>query len=205
MSAKETENERLILEAAEAEFLEKGYAKSRTTEIAKRAGLNHAMLHYYFRTKENLFEVVVQRKAQLMSEVMLFTFNQELPFLEKMKKGIEEHFDFIAANDKLPNFIFNEIRHDEKLKELFINISREKAKLLLESLKREIDIEVSKGTIRYIEPYDLLYNIASLNIFVFVGAPIICGIVGFTKKQFQRFLEHRKRMNVEVILNQLKV
>ncbi|MCD7898329.1 MAG: TetR/AcrR family transcriptional regulator [Bacteroides sp.] len=86
MSAKETNTENLILEAAEAEFMEKGYGKARTTEIARRAGLNHAMLHYYFRTKEHLFEVVFERKAKLMSEIMLFTFQQDLPFLERIKK-----------------------------------------------------------------------------------------------------------------------
>lgn len=87
IAAKETNTEQLLPEAAEAEFLEKGYGKARTTEIAKRAGVNHAMLHYYFRTKEHLFEVVFRNKAALMSEVLYFSFNQDLPFLEKVKKG----------------------------------------------------------------------------------------------------------------------
>jgi len=205
MSVKETENERLILEAAEAEFLEKGYAKSRTTEIAKRAGLTHAMLHYYFRTKENLFEMVFQQKAQLMAEMMSFSFKQDLPFLEKVKKGIEEHFDFVAANSKLPNFILNEIMHDDKLKDLFINILKEKVLAILDSLKQEIDREVGKGTIRYMDAHDLLYNIVSLNLFAFTSTPIINGIMNFGEKQFEKFLKHRKQMNVELILNQLIV
>lgn len=65
MAPKETTTEQLILEAAEAEFLEKGYGKARTTEIARRAGVNHSMLHYYFRTKENLFEVMFQKKPKV--------------------------------------------------------------------------------------------------------------------------------------------
>ncbi len=205
MSIKETDNEKLILEAAEAEFMEKGYGKSRTTEIAKRANVNHAMLHYYFRTKENLFKVVFQRKAKVMSEVLLFSFMQDLPFLEKIKKGIEDHFDLVSQNAKLPNFIFNEIAHDEKLKILFVNIIKEKAMLILDNLKEEIDQEVSKGKIRYINPYDLLFSIVSLNIFVFIGKPLISGILDLDNSQFSQFLEHRKQMNVEIILNQLKV
>lgn len=202
MSAKETNTENLILEAAEAEFMEKGYGKARTTEIARRAGLSHAMLHYYFRTKEHLFEVVFERKAKLMSEIMLFTFQQDLPFLERIKKGVEDHFDFVASNDKLPNFIFSEILYNENLKKIFVNIIKEKATPVFKSLKREIDMEVSKGTIRYIDPQDLLLTMLCLNGFIFISAPALSGIGNFDIKQF---LEHRKQLNVEIILNQLKV
>lgn len=205
MSIKETDSEKLILEAAEAEFLEKGYGKSRTTEIAKRAGVNHAMLHYYFRTKENLFEVVFQKKAKLMSEVLLFSFMQDLPFLEKIQKGIEDHFDLIAQNAKLPNFIFNEITHDHKLKDFFVSIIKEKANVILNNLKQEIDNEVHRGAIRYIDAYDLLISIVSLNIFVFIGKPLLSGILELNDNQFSQFLEHRKQMNVEIILNQLRI
>lgn len=206
MLIKETENERLILEAAEAEFLEKGYGKSRTTEIAKRAGVNHAMLHYYFRTKENLFEVVFQKKAKLMSEVLFFTFEQELPFLDKIKKGISEHFDLVAANSQLPNFIFNEISQDENLKKVLVGILKAKADLLIAKLKEEMKKEVEKGTIRYMEPYDLLLSIVSLNIFPFISKPLVSGILKLhEEKEISQFLEHRKQMNIEIILNQLKV
>ena len=205
MSIKETDSEKLILEAAEAEFIEKGYGKSRTTEIAKRAGVNHAMLHYYFRTKENLFEVVFKKKAKLMSEVLLFSFTMDLPFLEKIKKGIEDHFDLFAKNPGLPNFIFNEIAHDDRLRTLFVNVIKEKANAIRDSLKQEIDNEVEKGTIRYIDAYDLLFSIVSLNIFVFIGKPLVLGILELDEDQFLRFLEHRKQVNVEIILNRLQL
>lgn len=205
MSIKETDSEKLILEAAEAEFIEKGYGKSRTTEIAKRAGVNHAMLHYYFRTKENLFEVVFKKKAKLMSEVLLFSFTMDLPFLEKIKKGIEDHFDLLAKNPRLPNFIFNEIAHDDRLRTLFVNVIKEKANAIRDSLKQEIDNEVEKGTIRYIDAYDLLFSIVSLNIFVFIGKPLVLGILELDEDQFLRFLEHRKQVNVEIILNRLQL
>ncbi len=202
MAIRQNNNEKLILEAAEAEFLEKGYGKARTTEIAKRAGVNHAMLHYYFRTKEHLFEVVFQKKANLMADLILFAFRQELPFLERVKKGIEDHFDFIAMNRQLPTFIFSEIQHNKELKKIFIAAVREKALLVFDSLKKEIDEEVQKGTIRYIEPVDLLLTMLSLNCFVFISAPVLSEIVPV---DLTRFLEQRKRLNVEIIINQLKI
>lgn len=205
MIEKRTETEKIILEAAEAEFLEKGYGKSRTTEIAKRAGVNHAMLHYYFRTKENLFAVVFQRKAELMSDVLFLTFKEDLPFFERVRKGVEEHFDFIKLNRRVPNFIFNEILHDEKLKNLFINVLKAKVTSVLESLQQVINDEVEKGTIRHTNAYDLIYNIVALNVFAFLSMPIISGIMDMDDKQYSKFLEDRKQLNVEIILNQLKV
>lgn len=206
MIIKETDNEKLILEAAEAEFIEKGYGKSRTTEIAKRAGVNHALLHYYFRTKENLFEVVFQKKAKLMSEVLIFSFEQELPFFEKIKRGISDHFDLIAANSKLPNFIFNEISQDDNLKRIFLGILKEKAIMIIAKLKEEINREVAKGTIRYIEPYDLLMTIVSLNMFPFISKPIILDILNLqAEKDISQFLERRKQLNIEIILNQIRI
>lgn len=206
MIIKETDNEKLILEAAEAEFIEKGYGKSRTTEIAKRAGVNHALLHYYFRTKENLFEVVFQKKAKLMSEVLIFSFEQELPFFEKIKRGISDHFDLIAANSKLPNFIFNEISQDDNLKRIFLGILKEKAIMIIAKLKEEINREVAKGTIRYIEPYDLLMTIVSLNMFPFISKPIILDILNLQgEKDISQFLERRKQLNIEIILNQIRI
>ena len=91
--------EQAILEAAEQEFLNKGFAGARTTSIAEAAGVTHAMLHYYFRTKEQLFERILDEKMRLMSRSVLTAFGQpDLPLPERIRDGVESHFDFIAAN-----------------------------------------------------------------------------------------------------------
>jgi len=90
--------EQTILEAAEREFLNKGFAGARTTSIAEAAGVTHAMLHYYFRTKEQLFERILDEKMRLMSQSVLTAFGQPgLPLAERLRNGVERHFDFIAA------------------------------------------------------------------------------------------------------------
>ena len=107
MKTKDTESE--ILKAAEQEFMLKGFDGAKTTSIAHAAGVTHAMLHYYFRTKEQLFERILTEKVQLMSESVLAAFGQPgLPLLERLKDGVTCHFDFIAANPQLPRFIVNE-------------------------------------------------------------------------------------------------
>ena len=106
----ETSNtEQSILKAAEKEFLKKGFSGSKTTEIAKEAGVTHAMLHYYFRTKENLFNKVFEEKARQLADTFLSRVDESLPFLEKIKCFIEAHFDLLTANPELPLFIYREI------------------------------------------------------------------------------------------------
>ena len=107
-SQRDTED--LILEAAEKEFLEKGYLGAKTTSIAEAAGVTHAMFHYYFRTKDKLFDKIVSDKLEKLSEIMLGVIgNPELPLKERIVQGVERHFDFIRANPQLPRFVFNEI------------------------------------------------------------------------------------------------
>ena len=111
MTKPQQNKEQAILKAAEREFLTKGYAGARTTSIAEAAGVTHAMLHYYFRTKEHIFERILDEKMRLMSESVLAAFGQPgLPLPERLRNGIERHFDFIAANPDLPRFIVNEVR-----------------------------------------------------------------------------------------------
>ena len=106
---KEDNTEQLILKAAEEEFLEKGFVLAKTTEIARRAGVTHAMLHYYYRTKENLFEQVFRQKVQLVAKSLDTAFDEQLPFAQQLETLIQVHFEFIQANPRLPFFILNEI------------------------------------------------------------------------------------------------
>lgn len=205
MAKKETDKELLILECAEKEFLDKGYANTKTTDIAKRAGVTHAMLHYYYRTKENLFEIILKNKVEILIEMFLFPLEQDIPFVDKLKKGIEGHFDFIASNPKLPNFIFNEILNNEANRKRFLKLLQPKVKELVIAIDADIKEESTKGKIKYIEAYDLLYTIISVNVFVFLASPVVKGIMNLNNKQFEEFKKHRKRQNVELIMNLLKV
>ena len=102
--------EKKIVEAAKELFIENGFAETSMSDIAAKVGINRPVLHYYFRTKEQLFERILTEKVQLMSESVLAAFGQPgLPLLERLKDGVTCHFDFIAANPQLPRFIVNEV------------------------------------------------------------------------------------------------
>ena len=103
-----------ILEAAEKLFLEKGFALTSTTQIAEAVGCNQAMVHYYYRTKDRLFEAVFEKKIKLFVSNLLHIGEENIPFKEKLRKRIESHFDMIKANPKLPFLIYNELTTNPK-------------------------------------------------------------------------------------------
>jgi AcrR family transcriptional regulator len=198
--------EQIILEAAEKLFIEKGYTATRTTEIAQVAGVNHAMLHYYFRTKENLFNQIFEQKAGQLLVFFLTAFNRDLPFFEKLKIGIEMHFDLLAENPGLPAFVLREIILDKERKKVILRKALPVGMQIVETMTKAINEEVSQGHIRPFRARDLLFNIASLNVF-----SIMIAQVGFDvpkdkeSEEFKNFLAERKQNNVEVIINSLKL
>lgn len=203
---KPKDTEAMILQAAEKEFLEKGYAGARTTAIAEAAGVTHAMLHYYFRTKDKLFEKIVSDKMEKLCEMLLMAINHpELPLKERVQNGIEGHFEFLRANPDLPRFIINELaEHPERMETLRGTLLKN-ATSLLESLQEEIDRLASCNRCGRVDARMLLIDMVSLNVFLFLAAPIVKTVAGSIYGDYDLFLEMRKRENVKTILGKLKL
>lgn len=200
------DTETRILQAAEKEFFEKGYAGARTASIAEAAGVTHAMLHYYFRTKDKLFERIVSGKINMLGDIVLSAIgDSNLPLEDRIRQGIERHFDFISANRDLPKFIVNEVltrsEHIELVKQNALHIVNN----LLNNFQHEIDEYAAKGLCRQVDARMLLIDIVSLNVFPFMAAPIVYGAIGDTYGSYDDFLVMRKKENVETILNKLKI
>ena len=205
MSQKKQNKELLILEAAEQEFLEKGYDGARTISIAQAAGVTHAMLHYYFRTKEKLFERIVDEKVHLMSQSLQAALGDaSLPIVERIRYGIGLHFDFIASNPELPRFAINEIFSRPERCQMMHNRIDIIAKSLYTSIQHEIDKAAEHDERKKIDARMLLLSIISLNIFTFIATPFIKPIMGDLMSDRKRFLEARKRENIETIMCRIK-
>ncbi|WP_455670277.1 TetR/AcrR family transcriptional regulator [Phocaeicola faecalis] len=197
--------EQAILKAAEKEFLKKGFSGSKTIEIAKAAGVTHAMLHYYFRTKENLFNTVFEEKAKELAETMLSHVDESLPFPDKLKASIESHFNLLASNPELPLFIYKEILANDNGEEVCKRTILPKFKLAAKYLEASLNEEIAKGAIRPIMAEELLISAISLNVFVFVGNPLIRLLLQEKGEDYHRYLERRKQENVETILSRLRI
>lgn len=196
------DTESLIMEAAEAEFLEKGYAGAKTTKIAERAGVTHAMLHYYFRTKEMLFEKIVSGKIEQLGEILLDVVgNPELPLVDRIREGIICHFDFLIANPLLPRFIINELAlHPERINPIRDKLMA-KAGEVLSDIQKEIDALPGVN----VDATMLLADIISLNVSPIVAAPMLKGAVGAMYGDYDKFLELRKQENIHTILSKLNL
>lgn len=206
MKEKEDINtQQAILDAAEEEFLINGLASTRTTEIAKKAGVTHAMLHYYYRTKENLFNHVFEKKIKLITTLFANKVEEDLPFNEKIKIIVEEHFNFLASHPHLPFFVLNEfITNKDRLK-WFVILASPSIDRIIKKLTTDIDEAVNKGEICPIDPVNLVIDIVSLNVFSFVAHPLIKGLAEQMGKDYKTLLEERKKENITVILKRVQV
>lgn len=205
MSNEEKNCEQAILEAATHLFLSKGFAATKTIEIATEAGVTHAMLHYYFRTKENLFNRIFEQKIELMRKSLSLLFgNREIPLLERVRMGIEAHFDFLAANPEMPRFVINEMVSNPARQDLLRDSVSSIAFEFIGPAQQELDEAAARGEINPIRAVDLLCDIVSLNIFAFIMFPIARILAVPFYGGEREMLEARRRENVEIILCRLK-
>ena len=197
--------EQAILQAAEHEFLTKGFDGARTISIARAAGVTHAMLHYYFRTKEHIFERILDEKMHLMGQSILTAIGQSgLPLQERLSDAIGRHFDFIAANPDLPRFVVNEIvSRPERYDTMRVRI-RKIADPLMRDLQQELDESAEQGLTEPIDARILLLDIISLNVFSFIAYPILEPVLGDLTADRDRFFALRKAENIEIILRRLR-
>ena len=196
--------EQQILKVAEREFLEKGYDGARTTSIAKAAGVTHAMLHYYFRTKEQLFERIIDKKMEEMVPLMTHLFvNSDLPLVRRIEEAVSIHFDFVMANPDLPKFLINEVLPNRERCELF------RSKIegffhIITDLQGEVDEAATRGEIKPFNVILLFQSILSLNILPSVMANMVENLVGDNKQAVETFLAQRKAENIELIMQRIK-
>lgn len=197
--------EQLILESAEQEFFIKGFDGARTTSIAKRAGVTHAMLHYYYRTKEQLFERVIDKNVSLIIATMFSSLGKaDMPFLDRLKVSISSHFDIVASNPLLPHFFLNEIISRPERYNMMQNKLETSAKEIFSKVQIEIDEQSQQGNIEWIDARMLFMSIVSLNIFPFVALPFAKRMMGDLLDNQDSFLEQRKAENIETIMRRLK-
>ena len=201
--SKEQNLESLILKSAEELFLEKGFSGTSTTDIAKHVGCNQALVHYYFRTKENLFLQVFNDKVETLQKPLL---QQNVGFNEKLRNAIGAYFDFLTANSRLPFFVINELlcnkeRLQSAYKYFMQNTLRNNVFGLIDSV---VQAEVQKGTIRQVSTVDFVLDIVSLTVFNFVVLPIYSDLSGSTEDEKSEFINNRKEEIIQLVINGMR-
>ena len=197
LAGENTENH--ILVAAREVFILKGYEGARMQEIADYAGINKALLHYYFRSKEKLFDAVFSKVASNLFPAMKQMLEAELELKEKITLFIRIYLKALEENPFIPAFILNTLNTNP---DSFLKYIK-KAGLNPKLLQKQIDDEVTEGLIRMIKAEHLLVNIIAMCIFPFVARPIVQNIFDMNSDEYQSYLESRQTEIVDFVLKSI--
>jgi TetR/AcrR family transcriptional regulator len=198
MSENEKLTEERIFEAAEIVFEEEGLTGARMQTIADKAGINKALLHYYFRTKDHLFEAVFTKLAKKMFMKFTPIFEKDLSLEEKIRFFFREHITLMQHNPKLPGFILNEINHNpQRIQKLIKNI--EFKKLWLTILNQHQD-ELYKYNITEETLPQIITTIASLSVFPFAARGILEVVFENLGVDFDKYIELRKEFAADFVI-----
>ena len=194
--------EEKIFEAATDVFVDKGMDGARMQDIASHAGINKALLHYYYRTKDQLFDAVFEMIAAKVLKKFAPVFDEKLTLEEKIRFFFKEHITFLHENPKLPAFVLNEInRNPARIKKLLKNVHFEN---LWQKLYEQHKSELGKYNITEAALPQLMVSIAALSVFPFAARGIIEGILDKVGIDFDEYIEQRKEFAAEFVIKAIK-
>ncbi len=197
------ETELAIIEAARKVFISKGYDGATMGKIAFEANVNKALLHYYYRSKDRLFEIVLTEAIGIIQEKLIFIIKSEDNLEVIIKELIDVYVETLINHPYLPNFIVNEISSNP---EKVIKILLGDKLSTFTVLKRIVIIRnnLMDGNKEVVNPIDLILNVVSLNVFPFLIRPLITNLFKMNDEQFNSFMNNRKSGLLSFILRALK-
>jgi len=202
MTERLKDTEQQILNAARKVFIEKGLDGARMQEIADEAGINKALLHYYFRSKDKLFEMIFQEElGKFFPKMVTLMSSDDISIEDKVRSFVNNYISIFISNPFLPSFIIREIHRDpENLKLFFVKSGFDlgMVKFLITNLSKQLNMSFD-------ESRHFLINMISLCIFPFAGRPLIEKILfSENKSGYNKFLEERKSVVADYIISTLK-
>jgi TetR/AcrR family transcriptional regulator len=203
------ETEARILRAARTVFVRHGTAGARMQEIAEEAGVNQALLHYYFRSKDRLAQAVFRDVAGRMVPAIVAVFGSNSSIEQKVEQFVHLYIDVVRQSPFIPGYIVAELHFNpERLTALASEIAGAHPASVMQSflprLGAQIDEQVRIGAMRSIAPDQLLLNLVALSVFPFVARPVLRIVFGQDDAAFSRFLDERRKELPEFILNALR-
>ncbi|SQA78847.1 Rut operon repressor [Capnocytophaga ochracea] len=189
---KDISTEERIKAAARKVFHQKGFAGTRTRDIAEEAGINHAMLNYYFRSKEKLFEMVMmETMAQFFKGVNLMLNDESTSLYEKIDLIVSNYVDLLLKEPELPTFILNEVRPNPQA---FVEQNPIKEALTHSVLTRQYAEAVARGEVTEPNLMQAILNVIGLVIFPFIAKPILTSIINIPEEQYKALMLQRKTL-----------
>ena len=198
---KDKTTESQILDAAEQVFQAKGMDGARMQEIADKAGFNKAMVHYYYRNKQLLFEAVFTKAFSLLAPQLNAILNDDSTIEDKIRNFTSNYISFMVKHPYLPGFVIQELNRNPNF---ILKIQENKAFPNIEKFKKQVKNEIEKGWIKPIDAEQLFINILALNLFPFVAKPIIKAFTNTNDDTFEQLMDARKTEVANFIINSIK-
>ena len=198
---KDLNTENNILEAAKVVFQTKGMDGTRMQEIADKAKINKAMLHYYYRNKQLLFEAVFKNAFSLLAPQLNAILNDDSSVEDKIRNFTSDYISFVSKHPYLPNFVIQEINRNP---EFILKIKNNLAFPNLDKFKKQVDLEIDRGILKPVNGEQLFINILSLSIFPFIASPLIRAFMNIDNEAFKQIIDDRKTEVADFIINSIK-
>jgi TetR/AcrR family transcriptional regulator len=202
MTDSDRQTEEKIFDAAAAEFIERGMDGARMQNIADRAGINKALLHYYYRSKDYLFDAVFQKIAMRVFRKFAPVLDENLTLEDKIRFFYREHITFMQENPRLPAFILNEInRNPDRIKKF---IRKVEFSNFWNTLEKQHHEELVRYNITPESFPQIMTSLASLSVFPFAAKGIIETILESIGTDFDDYIEERKIFAAEFVIAAIK-
>jgi AcrR family transcriptional regulator len=205
----EPDAEQRILGAARRVFIRRGTAGARMQEIAEEAGVNQALLHYYFRSKDRLAErVFVDAAAQLFS-ALAPAVSADAPIEVLVEQFVHHYIDIVRQHPFIPGYIVSELHHHpERAPELLARVTGSAsgaiARAALEGFRAKYAAKVRAGELRAVDPPQFLVSMVGTVVFPFLARPVLCAAMRLDETGFDRFLDERRALLPGLLLNALR-
>ncbi|HRH66068.1 MAG TPA: TetR/AcrR family transcriptional regulator [Bacteroidia bacterium] len=192
IETKDPSTEEKIKSAAQLLFTKKGFAAVKTRDIAEAAGINLALLNYYFRSKEKLFNIIMEESLLKFIKGVADQFNNNTgDIAEKIEKLVSSYIDLFSRYPDLPLFILNEIhQHPDKFPAKIETV----AGIARSSFVKQIRDAMKSGSVPELHILHFIANLMSLIIFPFIASPMLMKITGVSQKQYHELMQERKKM-----------
>jgi AcrR family transcriptional regulator len=206
---RDTDTEARILDAAHIVFVRRGTAGARMQEIADEAGVNKALLHYYFRSKSRLAAAVFQRVARGLFLRVSETLGSDAGIEDKVRRVVRLYLEQLTKTPYAPAYVISELnQHPDRAAQFVEAVRHIREQSLnanvLDTLGKQLRRRVRAGEMRAISTPQFIANLASLCIFPFAARPMLCAILDLDDRGFARFIEERKTALPEFFLNALR-
>ena len=189
-----------ILEAARHIFVEKGFNGCSSREIAKEAGMNVALVNYYFKSKENLFQLVVSSIMKEFAHSIFEVFKTDLSLEQKTRILIENEFDLLSRHPEIPTFIIGELSKKDQNFFQCLDFENDIEKA---SIHKQVSEAQANGEMRKIDFVNIMLLIMSNCHFPFLAKPMIQTVHSVTNAQYQDYLKIHKQYVTEMVINYL--